>query len=104
MSLFYGVALICLGAVVAGVTLVGARHPHPSKFFDGFVYISLFVIAVISLLLLGINYVFSYFIFISNESVDLASIFLSLAAIVGTIFYLKPTQRKLNSHKVMKPV
>ena len=102
MNLFYGVAFICLGVVVTGVTLVGARSSKPSKYFDGFVYISLFVIAIISFMFLGVNFVFSYVRSLSAESFDLVSIFLSLAASIGTFIYIKPTQRKLKSYKVMK--
>ncbi len=100
MDLFYGVAFICLGVVVAGVTLVGTRNPNPSKYFDGFVYLSYFVIAIISTLVLGTHFVISSFL--SAQSVDFVSISLSIATIIGTIAFINPTKKKLNKYRLMR--
>ena len=102
MSLFYGVALICLGVVLAGVTMAGTRKPIPSKYFDGFVYISLFVIVIISMPFLGINFVANYISSLSNESFSFAGLLLSAAAIVATIFFMKPIKKRLAQYNQVK--
>jgi hypothetical protein len=102
MSLFYGIALICLGVTLAGVTMAGTRKPNPSKYFDGFVYISLFVIVIISMPLLGINFVANYISSLSNEPVSLAGPLLSAAVIVGTILFMKPIKKRLAQYNQIK--
>ncbi len=102
MSLFYGIALICLGVVLAGVTMAGARNPNPSKYFDGFVYISLIVVVIISVPLLGINLVANYISSLSNESFNFAGPLLSAAAIVGTILFMKSIKKRLAQYSPVK--
>lgn len=102
MSLFYGIVLICLAIVLAGAIMVGTRKPNPSKYFDGFVYISMFVVAIISIALLGINFAANYIGSFLNESISFAGPLLSAAAIVGTILVMKPIIKRLAQYSHVK--
>jgi hypothetical protein len=102
MSIFYGVGFICLGAVLLRITFVGARRPNPSKWFDGFVYLSLLVIGILTLPMIGLNFLGGYVRSIADEPVNVLALLLSATSVVGTLVYLIPAKHKSIKLKAMR--
>jgi predicted tellurium resistance membrane protein TerC len=94
MSFFYGVLFICLAALLFGIELLFFRNPKLPKWADGFVFISICVMVIVSLGATGLI-LFSFAIeqFAAISWVHLLYSFIAVAATAVALKLLRISEK-----------
>jgi len=99
MNLIVGVSLNCLAALLFGGLLIGYRNPRPPFWVGGFVRTSLYAIAVLTLPLIGLGILLSFFQSLGQEAAPWAAeLIVSVAVIGASAFALKRIRRVVKGY------